>query len=204
MSKFKIKLKLQGLELEVEGSREDLPHLSKNLSDQITGLIQPAVALVSGEEAPETIPQSGLVIEGTATDTTRKKRKKTTRTNNNPSSAAVTEGSAIDWVHDPQKWGSPSQTWKAWEKAIWLIYVVSKETETTQLSHVQIVATFNKHFKQAKTIAPFNVARDLGRKKSGKEALVGENTVKSPSEWFLTDEGRKYAEKLAAGKQNKE
>jgi hypothetical protein len=38
MSKFKFKLKLQGLELEMEGSRDDIPLIAHNLGNQLTGL----------------------------------------------------------------------------------------------------------------------------------------------------------------------
>ena len=36
MSKFKFKLKLQGLELEMEGAREDIPLMAQNLGNQLT------------------------------------------------------------------------------------------------------------------------------------------------------------------------
>ena len=39
MSKFKFKLKLQGLELEMEGAREDIPLMAQNLGNQLTGTL---------------------------------------------------------------------------------------------------------------------------------------------------------------------
>lgn len=35
MGKFHIKLKLQGLELEVEGTRDDLPQIKRSLGDPL-------------------------------------------------------------------------------------------------------------------------------------------------------------------------
>jgi hypothetical protein len=201
MSKFKIKLKLQGLDLEVEGSREDIPHLSRNLSEQITGLINPAVALATAQPMP-TSAREGSLIEGEAVSIAPKRRKKSARSVAGGQGGNSGTDLALDWVHDPQKWGSPSQAWTTWQKAIWLLYVASKEKDIVALSHLEIAATFNKHFKQAKTIQSGNVARDLGSRKSGKEALVGEDTTKSPSMWFLTEEGRKAAEGLIAGQSN--
>lgn len=196
MSKFKIKLKIQGFELDVEGSREDIPHLARNLNEQLSTLISPAIALAADGETSD--DSAGRVINGTASETTKRKRRKgkTTSTAQNGS-----EEAALDWKHDPQKWSSPTQSWKAWEKAIWLLHVVSKELSISELSHLQIAATFNKHFKSTKQIQAGNVARDLSNRKSGKDALVGENTTTTPSHWFLTDAGRKAAENLIAGVQ---
>jgi hypothetical protein len=61
-----------------------------------------------------------------------------------------------------------------------------------------IAKTFNQHFKQASTIRGSNVSRDLGNAKLTAPALVGEDTTKHPSLWFLTDEGRNRAQALIA------
>jgi hypothetical protein len=195
MSKFKIKLKLQGLDLEVEGSREDLPQLSAQLGAQLTGLIQPALALVEGGSTNDVSPRAADVV--TEGETPKRKKKRAART----VGAANTDTSdtTIDWTHDPRKWGSPTQNWNTLQKSIWLIYVASKEKGLSELTQSQITATFNKHFKQAGTIMGSNVARDLGKKKLGRDALVGENTTKSPSAWFLTETGEAQAQKLISG-----
>jgi hypothetical protein len=49
LSKFMIKLKLQGLELEIDGSREEMPNITQNLGRQIAGMLQPAGAIIEGE-----------------------------------------------------------------------------------------------------------------------------------------------------------
>jgi hypothetical protein len=57
-SKFKITLKLQGFELQVEGSREDIPMLTKNVSAQLAGMLMPATNMVEGH-APVLPPTRG-------------------------------------------------------------------------------------------------------------------------------------------------
>ena len=49
MSKFKVKLKIQGFELEIEGSREDAGLLSQNLGKQMNSILQPMGAIIEGE-----------------------------------------------------------------------------------------------------------------------------------------------------------
>lgn len=195
MAKFKIRFKLQGLELDVEGSREDIPEISRQLANQLTGLVNPAMEVIAGSSDEV---EAQVVATVPAASDTKKRRKRKTFSANNNSSATAEASNELNWVHDPQKWGAPSQSWNTAEKCMWLLYVVEKELATTEMSQPQISATFNKHFKQSKLIKPSNVSRDLGKKKSGKDALVGENTTKSPSTWFLTDAGRKAAEALIA------
>lgn len=200
MSKFKITLKLQGLELEIEGSKDDIPHLSKNVANQLAGLIAPAAATASiGAEHEQQI----RTINPGGGEPLKKPRRKKANSNKTISPSGDRHSNSIDWVHDPEKWGSPQQTWNTADKSIWLLYVVEKEQHLTELSQPEITSTFNKHFKQAGILKPSNVSRDLGKKKSGTKdapALVGENTTKSPSTWFLTDAGKKHAEKLISEK----
>lgn len=42
MSKFKFKFKLQGLEIEMEGAKEDIPLMANSLGNHLAGLMQPA------------------------------------------------------------------------------------------------------------------------------------------------------------------
>src|SRR5207302_1562803 len=48
MSKFTIKVKLQGLEIEVEGTKEDAPKIYQELGKQVGGLLQSPAVLASG------------------------------------------------------------------------------------------------------------------------------------------------------------
>jgi hypothetical protein len=196
MSKFKVRLKITGMELEVEGTRDDVPLIAQSVGQQFSHLLQPASQIVEGE-----IVSNGNHNQTNAIDAQAPVRKRSTR--RRTSSAAATNGSAargdketLNWVHDPSKWGNPQQSWTASQKSIWLLYVAEHETSTNSMSSQLIVRTFNKHFQQAKTIQVSQVNRDLGRLKTGKDSPVGEDTTQTPSRWFLTQRGQEDAKAL--------
>jgi hypothetical protein len=193
MSKFKFKLKLQGLELEMEGSREDIPLIAQNLGNQLTGLIQPAADMAEGKANGEPTP---LTINHSNLDATDKKKTRKRRPNSNGStgSSNATDAKPIEWTHDSSKYGTPQQTWNTAKKSIWTMYVASQELQLDQLTAPQITDTFNRKFKQAGQIRGANVSRDLGNLKMKSPAQVGEDTTKSVSEWFLTAAGIEQAQ----------
>jgi len=190
MAKFKIKFKLQGLELEVEGSREDIPLIAESIGQQFTGLLQPAIGIVEGDAVDITKKKSNNTIEIQPNQQKKKPRKSKAST----TSKTTEVEKVIDWVHNPANWGTPSQSWNPTKKSIWLLYVVQKEKQFNGLSASQITSTFNKHFRQSGIVQASNVSRDLGKAK--RNLLTGEDTTKNPSEWFLTDSGIQEAEKL--------
>jgi len=191
MSKFKINLELTGLKLNIEGSREDIPLITQGLAQQLTGLIAPAAAIASGDDdildnRPPAAP-APLVHEVKK----RKKRVAPARGSGAADSATEQMNAPIDFRHDPVRYGAPKQAWKTADKSVWLLHVVGSE-----MSGAVIVATFNKHFRQAGTITVSNANRDLGRLKGKSPAVVGEDTTKNPPQWFLTEEGTRQALKL--------
>jgi hypothetical protein len=193
VSRFKIKFKIQSLELEIEGDRRDVNLISRAVGDQVAGMIAPANEIVDGERAAA--PQRIIDVTPQPADKKPRKRATTGTTRNNAGSAST----AIDFVHEPQRFGTPTQKWKATQKAMWLISVVGELKQITQLNSATIFATFNKHFRQAGLLQRSNLARDLGRvklKNGETPPLVGEDTTKSPPEWFLTDEGKKQVNAL--------
>lgn len=200
MSKFRIKMKLQGLELEVEGSREDAPLIAHNLGRQFAGLLQPAAQIVEGEA--EILAPRGLPMPQAHEESTALKRRSRGRKRASAAVAGENGGSdadsALDWRHSPDKWGSPRQEWNTASKALWLLYVSGNETDQRELTGKRITNTFNKHFKQAGPILAHNVARDLGKLKVGKDAAVSEDTTQDPAPWFLTDAGIRKAQALVA------
>jgi hypothetical protein len=169
--------------------------MAQAVGQQISGLITPASNIVEGEIVEQKdLPQL-------ASETQPKTRKKRSSRNGSNSSTTSTsnrrnQAVAIDWRHDPSRWGSPQQMWSTAEKSIWLLYVVKQETETSELPASQIAATFNKHFRQAGQINASQISRDLGRAKNKRPSLVAENTTTTPSAWYLTDTGIKRAEEL--------
>lgn len=198
-SKFKIKLKVTGFELEIEGNREDVPLMAQAVGQQMSGLLSPASGIVEGEIIEgRSLPQPAVELQSTPS----KKRANRRRSTTSAKSTAGKQGQAvaIDWKHDSSKWGSPQQDWSTSDKSIWLLYVVSKEASVSELTGGEISVTFNKHFRQSGQIRTSHINRDLGRLKGikGKPALAGENTSKTPSTWFLTHEGNKRAQELIA------
>lgn len=199
MAKFKISLKVQALEVNIEGEREDIPAISRALSQQLTGLIAPSVGIASlgsdEHEDPQgpSAPQPAQLVEEVKRRTTKKRA-----ASKRPTPGTDATDAPVDWRHDPAKYGSPAQAWSSANKAIWLLYVVSESTDIKELSAKRIADTFNKHFRQAKTILAFNVSRDLGKLKGKAPALIGEDTTKDPTAWYLTTEGTKAAQALVA------
>jgi hypothetical protein len=189
MNKFKFSFKITGLEMQVEGTREDVGTITNSISQQFKGLIQPA-----GSLGNETIENSTLAIteEGEITEVTSKKPKRKNRS----SQPKGDKAKALDFKNNPAKYGSPIQGWTTLDKAIWLLYVVQSELQVTELSAGEVAETFNKHFKQSGTIRASNISRDFGKSKSGAKALVGENVTKFPAKWYLTEVGIKEAQKI--------
>lgn len=196
MSRFKVELEVQGLKVKIEGAREDAPLIAKELGAQLGGLLQPASRIVEGEmvEEQRDNASNSTIPLATLSGPSKKRRRKVAAT-----SSENEPDAAIDFVSDPSKYGNPRQSWKTADKAIWLIYVLTANGKGDQFSTRSLVETFNKHFKQSGTITTSNVTRDLGRARvKDRPPLIGEDTTKSPSTWFLTDEGRKRAQALVA------
>lgn len=168
--------------------------MTEAVGQQMSGLLGPAAHIVEGEVVTDSTPALG------AAPTPKKSRKKKA-TSPKPTADSNASGNvtALDWVHDASKWGVPAQNWVTAKKAMWLLWVVKQELNTSELNARIIEATFNKHFKQSGMIATGNINRDLGRLKIGKEgkpSLVSEDTTTNPPTWFLTQEGDKVAQGL--------
>jgi hypothetical protein len=184
MSKFKIKMKLTGFELEIEGSKDDVPSIQQALSQQLGGLLQPAAGLI--EEAPA--PQMKTIeAEPVSTATARSAKPRKRSTSSAPKAGSGESDMSLDnWPRDVSKYISPTQAWSTRDKALWILYVAQQENIAPEMSGIQIRDTFNLHYRQAKPINLSNINRDLGRVKG---QLVGEDMKKSPPCWFLMDAG---------------
>ncbi|MEO1009254.1 MAG: hypothetical protein AAFX79_11870 [Planctomycetota bacterium] len=187
MSTFKVKLEVQGFKLEVEGERDDIPLIAENIGRQFTSALEPAANIAEGTPPRRPIANTA---PATAQSPSKPRRKR-----NRPATASASEN-ILNWDHNPERWGNPLQTWTTAEKSIWLLYVLEHELGRTAVAGPVLAATFNQHFKQAKTVHPPNVTRDLGKIKTGSNSDVGEDTTTSPSEWYLTSSGKKRAVKL--------
>lgn len=195
MHKFKVKLKIEKFELEVEGSRDDIQLIAQNVSQQVAGMLAPAAGIVDGSGAIDVEATPDIAHQEEVNNKPKRKRRNGSarRIPTLPNDEIV-----FDWRHDPGRWGSPQQDWNTTKKAIWILYVVEHELSKTEMSGSQIAATFNKHFRQAGAVHPPNVTRDLGKAKQKAPAIVGEDTSISPSQWYLTDKGKSFAQELIA------
>ncbi|PVD51500.1 hypothetical protein DC498_13825 [Terrimonas sp.] len=193
MSKFKFKFKVTGLEIEIEGSREEVGLISNAIGDQFKNMIQPAAKIID-EDADFQVVDEQLKINGGKNSGEKGKRKKKTRVQSSNGKSEKSE--PIDFKNDVEKYGAPIQSWSTLEKSLWLLYVLQSAENIDECSTAQISDTFNKHFKQQGTIRGTNVSRDLGKKKSGTDALVGENTTSTPTKWYLTQKGIQEVQNL--------
>jgi hypothetical protein len=191
MAKLKIRFAIEKLELEIEGEREDLPSITHGLKQQLGGMIQAPEAVMGGRVDSRIQP---LAISDTTAGGQEPRSRKRRSAGSSPREASA----AVDFKHDTQTWGAPKQEWNTREKAMWLLYILSKQTDVRELTHSAIAETFNKHFRQARAIRRENILRDLGKAKMQSPSLVGEDTSKSPSPWYLTQEGFKAVEQLTS------
>jgi hypothetical protein len=197
MSKFKIKMKLTGFELEIEGSREDVPNIQQALSRQLGGILQPAAGLISQED--EAVEEVDITPAATQTNNQgtapKKRRKKSISNGNQKNNSAPEEDDVVNWPRDVTNYCMPNQQWKTAEKAMWTLYVAQEAADISELTGRQISNIFNKHYRQAKTIQLGNVNRDLGKLKLNNPAWVAEDTTKNPPAWYLTQEGNKEVQR---------
>jgi hypothetical protein len=192
MNKLKVRLKIQNLELEIDGARDDVSLISQNVGHQLNGLLKPVDLIAEENEISD-----HLMVQNSPTSKEVKQRTRKSKPRiNKPTNSHSNGEDIINWVHEPGKWGTPKQEWNTATKSIYILFVVKSEKEINELSSQQITKTFNKHFYQAGTIQPFNVTRDLGKVKVGKDALVGQNTTIESTPWFLTEAGLKHAQDL--------
>lgn len=187
MNKFKVSFKITGLELQVEGSRDDVGLITNSIGQQFKGLVEPISSVASADE------KSHLAIteDGEFSEYKPKKGKKKTQI----TSGKKQKLTAIEFKNDSIKYGSPIQGWTTLEKAMWILYVLRSENSLEELSAREIADTFNTHFKQQGTIRATNVSRDFGNQKAGAKALLGENANVNPAKWYLTEEGVKTIQK---------
>jgi hypothetical protein len=181
-SKFKVRLKITGFELELEGSRDEVAELTQSIGQQMSGILNPGGAIIEGAVVPQTVAPEAVRLQDK-----RPRRKRAAASASTPDGAEA----AIGLRHDASQFGMPRQDWKTAQKAMWLLHVLKGTGNGDSFSTRAIVETFNKHFKQSKTITTSNVTRDLGKAKIENPSLVGEDASRSPSEWFLTTEGEK-------------
>lgn len=196
-AKFKIKLKLQGFELEVEGAREDIPALTQNVGAQLAGLLMPAANMVEGKApaSSASAPDEPRIIEATPVKVASRKRSRRAAVGSS-STPSTASSATIAWKHDANTWGVPKQTWKATDKAIWLMYVANKVGAATEFTANQLSLTFDTMFRTAGKLNRGNIRRDFAAVNSEPPAKIQTNATVTPIAYYLSDAGNKRAEQL--------
>ena len=189
MSKFSIKVKLQGLEIEVEGTKEDAPRIAQQIGKQFGGLLQAPATLASGNGA---VTVEGEVTNDGAEKKTRKARKA-------GSGGTKTSADDLNFVHDPAQYGSPQQQWTQAQKAVWFLYIVGEQSEIKQQTAYSIAKNFNRLFKSSGQINGGNVMKGLEKERMKSPATVNADMTDGTAKYFLTLAGTNLAGKLAKG-----
>lgn len=188
MSRLKVTFEIQALKLHIEGDRDAVHEVTGALQQQMGSLIGVPQALVDGQTVQpgeKNVTPTEIVAETIKRKTKRGRKPK----------ADPVEVPALELQHDAEKWGNPLQNWTTAQKSIWLLFLVEQQNLGSEMSAAQIEATFNKHFRHANRIYRRYVTRDLSKEKGN---LVGEDTGKEPTAWYLTQAGKEYAQNLVA------
>lgn len=186
MSKFSVKIKIQGLEIEVEGSQDAAPRIAQRVGEQISTLVKPPLLIEMGK--------SNGSLGSESSEEPGKAKKKKPGSGGGGSKASADD---VTFTHNPTQHGSPAQAWTTAQKAIWLLYVINSDKP---LSGYSIAKAFNKNFKSAGAINNGNVNKGLEKERlKGTSATVGADTADGTTRYYLTEAGKAMGAKLAIG-----
>lgn len=194
MAKTKFEIELTGLKIKFEGEREEMPSFSNAVANQVGQLLTtPTVTEQASLPAPK--PETDSQIIEAKPKSLRKSRAKKA-SSDGASRPGRKKEPAVDWKHDPDKWGNPLQNWNPTKKSIWLLYILENLANVKMLTSSGIANTFNKHFKETGQIQTGNVTRDLRKAKKAVPALVHNDSTEKGEPWYLLEAGKKIAEQL--------
>jgi hypothetical protein len=205
VAKRKIKFKLGKISIEnveIEDELEVATAIFGQLQTQLAGAVQPAfnkALLSAGGNVFDAVPAPAInsQVPSSAPPKRTRKRVASTGAPKNGDGSAPEEN--IEFVHDPGKYGNPTQQWNTANKAIYALWVVEQATGQKELTATQIAGAFNRHYRDFGTILFPNVTRDLGSQRKKNPPPVGNDPNRSPQAWFLYDAGKAHAQRLAQG-----
>jgi hypothetical protein len=184
LANFEVTFELKELKIHVKGDREIAPSIADNVGRHFATVLTPA-GLIEAPKSGHSGNGSDKVIDAEAVTAPRRKRKSAAKSN----ASATGDGAAqITWSHDSTRWGSPVQTWKAYQKIAWLLHVVEQETGKKDQTPTELVETFHARFRDAGLLVKGNIPRDL----AGKPDLFGS----LDGRYFLKQTGKELAERL--------
>ena len=184
LANFEVTFELKELKIHVKGDREIAPSIANNVGRHFASVLSPA-GLIEGPKNGHSGNGNDKVIDAEAVTPSRRKKKIGAKS----SASGTAEGAApITWSHDTTRWGSPVQTWKAYQKIVWLLYVVEQETGRKDQTATEMVETFHARFRDAGLLVKGNIPRDLAGKPDLFASLDGR--------YFLKQSGKELAERL--------
>lgn len=174
MAKFKMKFKVTGLELEIEGDRADIPLMTQNLGTQFAGMLEPAANIVEGESPS---PKSVTNDAKPAAQIEDKPGGGRARRKNFSGGASGAPKTVITLTPDHDRWGTPSQDWTGVDKSVWLLHVLAESGHKGGATANELSQLFNEHFLQAGRLSRQNADRVLRDVSTGSDALVNRSNA---------------------------
>ncbi|HVZ93855.1 MAG TPA: hypothetical protein VG797_05040 [Phycisphaerales bacterium] len=167
-NKFKMKFKVTGLELEIEGDRADIPLMTQNIGSQFVGLLEPAANIAEGEAPAVKKVANDAKPAAQIEDKSTKGRGRRKIVNGGGGGSKST----ITLTPDHERWGAPSQDWTGTEKSIWLLKVLADGDHKGGATANEIANVFAEHFQTAGKLTRQNVDSGLRGVANGADALV--------------------------------
>lgn len=100
------------------------------------------------------------------------------------------ESNIINFEVKVELYGNPVQSWKVNEKIIWMLWILSKCTSTSEYTVQQLTNTYNSKYRQFGTLLPNHVSNALNNVLKTDNPPLVDNVKKAGSEfWFLTNAG---------------
>jgi hypothetical protein len=185
------KLEIESLKVDVSGDNSDVSQLTAAVAGGVAGALGPAMRTLNPQFEAEPAQKPAVVVSPVTPGEKRAgRRSPRTRAANSP--AVGMAAAPLDWKPDIKKHGNPTAEWSNFDKGSWLLYCYSMDhggDGSKGLTLPVVIATFNKHFPQAKTIQPKYLNRDFNRYEGGDSPKVTADRNQSPEVWYLTDAG---------------
>src|SRR5262245_52836677 len=136
---YKMKLEFTGLKLEIEHDDDGtIPPAVDALQRQLAGVIQTVNALAAGSQNGAAQPANQIAMNAPkAIEPAPFAGKGNTRAKGNGrrgGSGVRGKAEPLELKHDAEKFGQPKQDWNTATKAMWLLYMLSQQTEHKEAS----------------------------------------------------------------------
>lgn len=196
MAKLEIEFEITGVKLRIKGESDDVVARATDVQRRLQGAVAAISGIGDGALAAN-VPAPPLVVTQlpaateTADPPARAKRGGNRKSTGTPRAKA----DAIEFTHDPEKYGFPKQGWNTANKAMWLLHMLEQQKSQKEATAQALADTFNKYFREFGEIRHNNVTRDLSLLK-GKGKSVNNDPSKDPQTWYLLEDGKKEVENL--------